>query len=138
MLARFCSNGRRTGGTRRAGLFCRARDDIATDAALNLSSRPCLEIAGGRHPVVEQVIDAPFIANDLTMHDDCKLLVITGPNMGGKSTYMRQTALIVILAHVGSFVPADTPAHSDPSTAFSRASVRPTTLPAAARRSWSR
>jgi len=72
-----------------------------------LCDRPCIEIEGGRHIVVEQVIDAPFIANDLSLDEHQKLLVITGPNMGGKSTYMRQTALIVILAHVGSFVPAE-------------------------------
>jgi DNA mismatch repair protein MutS len=68
---------------------------------------PCIEIEGGRHLVVEQVIDTPFIANDLSLDEEKRLLVITGPNMGGKSTYMRQTALIVILASVGSFVPAD-------------------------------
>jgi DNA mismatch repair protein MutS len=79
---------------------------------LNLS-RPdfvdegCIDIRGGRHLVVEQVIDAPFIANDLAMSERLRLLVITGPNMGGKSTYMRQAALIAILAHIGSFVPAD-------------------------------
>ena len=72
-----------------------------------ISREPCIEIKGGRHLVVEQVIDTPFIANDVTLTADKHLLVITGPNMGGKSTYMRQTALIVILAHVGSFVPAD-------------------------------
>ncbi len=72
-----------------------------------ISVEPCIEIAGGRHLVVEQVIDTPFIANDLALGEDKRLLVITGPNMGGKSTYMRQTALIIILAHVGSFVPAD-------------------------------
>ena len=72
-----------------------------------ISQTPCIEIEGGRHLVVEQVIDAPFIANDLWLGEDRKLLVITGPNMGGKSTYMRQTALIVILAHIGCFVPAD-------------------------------
>jgi DNA mismatch repair protein MutS len=72
-----------------------------------LVDEPCIEIRGGRHLVVEQVIDTPFVANDLAMDDACKLLVITGPNMGGKSTYMRQTALIAILAHIGSFVPAD-------------------------------
>jgi len=72
-----------------------------------ISDEPCIEIEGGRHLVVEQVIDAPFIANDLSLGDATRLLVITGPNMGGKSTYMRQTALIVILAHIGSFVPAD-------------------------------
>jgi DNA mismatch repair protein MutS len=72
-----------------------------------LSDSPCIEIEGGRHLVVEQVIDSPFIANDLSLDETQRLLVITGPNMGGKSTYMRQAALIVILAHVGSFVPAD-------------------------------
>ena len=72
-----------------------------------ISDAPCIEIEGGRHLVVEQVIDAPFIANDLSLGEEKRLLVITGPNMGGKSTYMRQTALIVILAHIGSYVPAD-------------------------------
>ena len=71
-----------------------------------ISDTPCIEIEGGRHLVVEQVIDTPFIANDLSLDEEKRLLVITGPNMGGKSTYMRQTALIVILASVGSFVPA--------------------------------
>ena len=80
--------------------------------ALNLSrpdfvDEPCIDIRGGRHLVVEQVIDAPFIANDLVLSERLRLLVITGPNMGGKSTYMRQAALIAILAHIGSFVPAD-------------------------------
>ena len=65
-----------------------------------------LEIIGGRHPVVEQVADIHFVPNNLTLDDDKKMLVITGPNMGGKSTYMRQNALIAILAHVGSYVPA--------------------------------
>jgi len=72
-----------------------------------ISDAPCIEIEGGRHLVVEQVIDTPFIANGLSLDEGKRLLVITGPNMGGKSTYMRQTALIVILANVGSFVPAD-------------------------------
>jgi DNA mismatch repair protein MutS len=72
-----------------------------------IADAPCIRIEGGRHLVVEQVIDAPFVANDLSLDDSARLLVVTGPNMGGKSTYMRQTALIVILAHVGSYVPAD-------------------------------
>ncbi len=80
--------------------------------ALNLrmpeiAATPCIDIQGGRHVVVEQVIDRAFVANDLSLDASQRLLVITGPNMGGKSTYMRQTALIVILAHIGSFVPAE-------------------------------
>lgn len=67
---------------------------------------PMLAITGGRHPVVEAALDTPFVANDLQFDSDKKLMLITGPNMGGKSTYMRQVALIVILAHMGSFVPA--------------------------------
>ena len=67
---------------------------------------PCLQIEQGRHPVVEQVLQTPFVANDLELGDETRMLVITGPNMGGKSTYMRQTALIVLLAQIGSFVPA--------------------------------
>lgn len=63
-------------------------------------------IKGGRHPVVEQSLQVPFIANDLQLHDQRRMLIITGPNMGGKSTYMRQTALIVLLAYIGSYVPA--------------------------------
>ncbi|TNE75988.1 MAG: DNA mismatch repair protein MutS, partial [Gammaproteobacteria bacterium] len=65
------------------------------------------EVKGGRHPVVEQVLDGPFVANDLSLNEHRRMLVITGPNMGGKSTYMRQAALIVLLAHIGSCVPAD-------------------------------
>lgn len=65
-----------------------------------------IHIEQGRHPVVEAAVDIPFIANDLTLNTDRQLLLITGPNMGGKSTYMRQTALIVLLAHIGSYVPA--------------------------------
>src|SRR5439155_5087710 len=64
-----------------------------------------LVIRGGRHPVVERQIDA-FIANDLDVTPERRLLVITGPNMGGKSTYMRQAAVIALLAYCGSFVPA--------------------------------
>lgn len=64
-----------------------------------------LEIVGGRHPVVEQIAQ-PFIANDVSLTPYRQLLLITGPNMGGKSTYMRQTALIVLLAHCGCYVPA--------------------------------
>jgi DNA mismatch repair protein MutS len=72
------------------------------------SSEPGLSIEGGRHPVVEDQLPggASFIANDTRLGDGRRLLLITGPNMGGKSTYMRQTALIALLAHVGSYVPA--------------------------------
>ncbi|MEE7567312.1 DNA mismatch repair protein MutS, partial [Xanthomonas sp. Kuri4-3] len=71
-----------------------------------LEAAPCLRIERGRHPVVEAVREQPFEPNDLDLHPDRRMLVITGPNMGGKSTYMRQNALIVLLAHIGSFVPA--------------------------------
>ncbi|MDH3614179.1 MAG: DNA mismatch repair protein MutS [Gammaproteobacteria bacterium] len=72
-----------------------------------IADTPCIEITAGRHLVVEQVIETPFVANDVSLDASQRLLVITGPNMGGKSTYMRQTALITILAHIGSFVPAE-------------------------------
>lgn len=71
-----------------------------------LVDAPGLSITAGRHLVVEQVLEQPFVANDLHLSDDCRMLLITGPNMGGKSTYMRQTALITLMAHMGSFVPA--------------------------------
>ncbi|TGG95149.1 DNA mismatch repair protein MutS [Natronospirillum operosum] len=71
-----------------------------------LSPEPVLDIRSGRHPVVESVSEHPFVPNDLTLNDDQRMWVVTGPNMGGKSTFMRQNALIAILAHIGSFVPA--------------------------------
>ncbi|KAF1718206.1 DNA mismatch repair protein MutS [Pseudoxanthomonas yeongjuensis] len=71
-----------------------------------LCDAPGLHIERGRHPVVEAVREEPFEPNDLVFGEDRRMLVITGPNMGGKSTYMRQNALIVLLAHIGSFVPA--------------------------------
>ena len=71
-----------------------------------LTDRPGIHIEGGRHLVVEQVSDTPFVANDLALSNKRRMLVITGPNMGGKSTYMRQTALIVLIAHIGCYVPA--------------------------------
>ena len=88
-------------------LACLAERAVALDfVEPELVAEPCIGIEGGRHPVVERVIDAPFVANDLELSDATRLLVITGPNMGGKSTYMRQAALIVILAGIGSYVPA--------------------------------
>ncbi|MFO8154780.1 MAG: DNA mismatch repair protein MutS [Pseudomonadota bacterium] len=70
------------------------------------SDEPGLTIKEGRHPVVEQAQSEPFIANDLDLHPERRLLVVTGPNMGGKSTFMRQAALITLLGYMGSYVPA--------------------------------
>jgi DNA mismatch repair protein MutS len=73
-----------------------------------LSDGTELEIAAGRHPVVEQTLwEEPFTPNDLAMDDAARILIITGPNMAGKSVYLRQNALIVLLAQMGAFVPAD-------------------------------
>ena len=71
-----------------------------------LDDTPQIHYTAGRHLGVEQARTEPFVPNDVRLDDERRLLVITGPNMGGKSTYMRQTALIAILAHIGSFVPA--------------------------------
>jgi len=71
-----------------------------------LTDKPGIFIEDGRHPVVELMLSKPFIPNNVYLNPERSLLIITGPNMGGKSTYMRQTALIVILAHIGSCVPA--------------------------------
>ncbi len=77
--------------------YCRPEVDLSGE----------LEIRDGRHPVVELSQDALFVPNDVHLNDtDCRTAIITGPNMAGKSTYMRQTALIVLLAQMGSFVPA--------------------------------
>lgn len=72
-----------------------------------LQDSPGIEIEAGRHPVVEKVTEDSFVANDLCLNQQQKMMIITGPNMGGKSTYMRQTALICLLALCGSYVPAD-------------------------------
>jgi DNA mismatch repair protein MutS len=88
---------------------------LAEVAARNNYARPALtdsgdiEIHAGRHPVVEQMADLgePFVPNDARLSDDERVLVITGPNMSGKSTFLRQTALIVLMAQIGSFVPAE-------------------------------
>ncbi|HEY8521751.1 MAG TPA: DNA mismatch repair protein MutS, partial [Gammaproteobacteria bacterium] len=103
-----------------AALQATAESVAEIDALANLAERaaalgltrpqlvdyPCLRYRAGRHLGVEQASSAPFVPNDLELDEARRMLIITGPNMGGKSTYMRQTALIVILAHVGSFVPA--------------------------------
>ncbi len=76
-----------------------------------LTEQPGVDIINGRHPVVEQVVQQlqgeAFVPNDLTLDEQQRMLIITGPNMGGKSTYMRQAALIVLLTHIGSYVPAE-------------------------------
>ncbi|MBL3557580.1 MULTISPECIES: DNA mismatch repair protein MutS [Marinobacter] len=75
--------------------------------APEFSDTPGFDIEEGRHPVVEQLLTDPYVPNDLLMDEQRRMLVITGPNMGGKSTYMRQAALIALLAYTGSFVPAN-------------------------------
>ncbi len=72
-----------------------------------LSDEPGIRIVAGRHPAVEHIPDTEFVPNDLTLDETRRMLIVTGPNMGGKSTYMRQTAHIVLLAHIGAYVPAD-------------------------------
>ena len=88
-------------------LACFAERAAALDCVRpELSAEPVLLIEGGRHPVVECAAGEPFVPNDLRLEDSRRMLIITGPNMGGKSTYMRQTALIAILSHAGCYVPA--------------------------------
>jgi len=82
------------------------RADTLNLVAPEFSQTRGIWIEEGRHLVVEQVSDAPFVPNDVKLSAEQSMLIITGPNMGGKSTYMRQTALIVLLAYMGSFVPA--------------------------------
>jgi DNA mismatch repair protein MutS len=76
-----------------------SRPDLVSEARLTIEC--------GRHPIVQRFSTAPFVPNDLRLESGRCMLIITGPNMGGKSTYMRQAALIVLLAHIGSYVPAD-------------------------------
>jgi DNA mismatch repair protein MutS len=71
-----------------------------------LVAEPVYRVEAGRHPVVEQFSGTNFVPNDLAFDDARRMLIVTGPNMGGKSTYMRQAALIAVLAHIGSYVPA--------------------------------
>ncbi len=88
-------------------LTCFAERAATLDCARpELVDHPMLFISQGRHPVVERAGREPFIPNDLRFDEARRMLIITGPNMGGKSTYMRQAALIAILAHIGCFVPA--------------------------------
>ncbi|GIV12487.1 MAG: DNA mismatch repair protein MutS [Fimbriimonadales bacterium] len=117
-------------------LFCRVRDEVARhtpalqtlaralaeldvlcafaeNAVRNHYTRPVVDledrilIMGGRHPVVERYSEHPFVPNDVHLHPQQRLIILTGPNMSGKSTFIRQNALIVLMAHIGSFVPAD-------------------------------
>lgn len=93
--------------------------------ALNLvapqfTDETIIDIQGGRHLVVEQVMQEPFIPNDTCLNNTNRMLIITGPNMGGKSTYMRQVALITLLAHIGSFVPATAARIGDIDRIFTR------------------
>ena len=117
-------------------LFCRVREEVARytptlqalsralaeldvlcafseNAVRNRYTRPTVDledrilILGGRHPVVERYSEHAFVPNDLHLHPEQRLIILTGPNMSGKSTYIRQNALIVLMAHIGSFVPAD-------------------------------
>ncbi len=83
------------------------RADTLAFTCPELNNEARIHISNGRHPVVEQVLDEAFVPNDLMLDSSRRMLVITGPNMGGKSTFMRQTALIAVLAHIGSFVPAE-------------------------------
>lgn len=82
------------------------RADTLNLVCPELSSAVGIRIIAGRHPVVEAVLDQPFVPNDVSMNERDRMLIITGPNMGGKSTYMRQIALIVLLSAIGSYVPA--------------------------------
>ena len=117
-------------------LFCRVREEVARytptlqalsralaeldvlcafseNAVRNRYTRPTVDledrilILGGRHPVVERYSEHAFVPNDIHLHPEQRLIILTGPNMSGKSTYIRQNALIVLMAHIGSFVPAD-------------------------------
>ena len=79
--------------------------------SLNFNQAELVSTAGihlkqSRHPIIEHIMETPFIANDIDMHAERRMLIITGPNMGGKSTYMRQIALITLMAHIGCYVPA--------------------------------
>jgi DNA mismatch repair protein MutS len=114
LRSRISLETRRLQATARALSTLDALAGLASVAVRRRYTRPLLhdgdelEIVGGRHPVIESLTDAPFVPNDLYMNNSTdRLLIITGPNMGGKSTVLRQTALISVLAQAGSFVPAE-------------------------------
>jgi DNA mismatch repair protein MutS len=106
-----CTGRLQTNGSLIAELDCYG--SLAEVAANNNYCRPNwnqqgrIQIVNGRHPVIENAMKEPFVPNDVLLNrTDDRLLIITGPNMAGKSTYMRQTALIALMAHIGAFVPA--------------------------------
>ncbi|HEV2765641.1 MAG TPA: DNA mismatch repair protein MutS, partial [Pyrinomonadaceae bacterium] len=112
--SRVAAETKRLQATARALSFLDALAGLAQTAVRRRFRKPVLhdgdelEIVGGRHPVIEALSDTPFVPNDLYMNNSTdRLLIITGPNMGGKSTLLRQTALVCLLAQVGSFVPAE-------------------------------
>jgi DNA mismatch repair protein MutS len=115
VLSRIATVATRLLGTARALAHLDVLAALAEVAARNNYVRPMLtedgdiEIVAGRHPVVERMADLgePFVPNDTRLSDEERILIITGPNMSGKSTYLRQTALIVLMAQIGSFVPAE-------------------------------
>ena len=89
-------------------------------AAPTFTETPGIRITGGWHPMVRESLKTPFVPNDLELDDDRRMLIITGANMGGKSTYMRQTALIALLACTGSYVPASAAAIGPMDRIFTR------------------
>jgi DNA mismatch repair protein MutS len=112
--ARVATETKRLQMTARALAMLDVLSALATTAVRQRYQKPLLhdgdeiEIVGGRHPVIEATSETPFIPNDLYMNNSTdRLLIVTGPNMGGKSTILRQVALIALLAQVGSFVPAE-------------------------------
>ena len=117
--------------------------DVATENRYvrpHFSESGEMRVVAGRHPVIEKLAEKDaqrFIANDLYFHPETEFIaVITGPNMGGKSTYLRQAALLAILAQSGSFIPADSAGCCRSSIAYLRASEHPITLRAGVPRSW--
>ena len=94
----------------RIDVFCSLAEVAARYSYVRpkLSDDNTIVISGGRHPVVERMTEEPFVPNDTYLsNEDAQVIILTGPNMSGKSTYLRQVALIVLLAQIGSFVPAD-------------------------------
>ncbi|WLD59233.1 DNA mismatch repair protein MutS [Salinispirillum sp. LH 10-3-1] len=99
--------------------FCQQADQLNWSRPI-LTDQAELHIESGRHPVVQALSDQPFVPNDLLLNHDHHMWIVTGPNMGGKSTFMRQNALIAILAHIGSFVPANKAIVGDLDRIFTR------------------